>query len=197
VLRRNLILAALAALAVVPPPVAGAGQASRTGRVPSAASGASRSALSWRITPGALGPLRVGMRKREFQQVVSRYAVRVKEYRHTVEGDPMPAASLYADGKHLARILFDDDRIYRIEIEDPHLQTPEGIRVGARLKTLARVYGRGKAGAGEGVVLVFFEAGRSYWLKGGFSLLSKDGSVDWKSLLRQNPQVETIIVVDR
>jgi hypothetical protein len=101
---------------------------------------------SWRIHRSGVGPIRLGVQERQVRRFVRSHGLRAKSVSiRSHEDTEEPHLDIYDGRERLVRLGLDSQsrRVYVVEVTSPRLLTREGARVGMRLRTLARLYGRG------------------------------------------------------
>jgi hypothetical protein len=160
----------------------------------------SRSGL-WSVGPGSVGPFDLGMTAAAIRRQASRYGLRIRRGR----GDDL--LLLTARGHSLLRIAIERGAVDDIVVSDPRFHTAEGARVGTRLWTLARLYGRGYIEPSRPPTAYFGDADpkRAFGIDFEFKRPGRlqlhpdtpNGAVaseaTWRQLLRLNPPVIAII----
>lgn len=145
-----------------------------------------------------MGPIRMGMKTDAVKRACAGNDVTVKETSVMNEGEKSPALAISHKNDLLVLVeLPDPDRsVWRVEVLDRRLKTPQGVGPGSTVQELARHYGVGKVLGSEGLVYSVFDKkgpGRSFGMA-GLSKLAEVG-LTWKNLLKANQKVVHILVV--
>lgn len=116
--------------------------------------GASRAAAEISAEPrDQLGPARLGMSAAELRRAVSG----ARDTTWSQEGMTERGVVLPIQGGQ-ALAMLSGDSVIRIQVNDRGPRTQEGLGVGSSMEELRGAYGRACAGAGEGIVAVWFPA---------------------------------------
>ena len=154
----------------------------------------------WKIESNRLGPIRLGMPKSEVIRLASKYGLQAQNRTVRMEGDEYPVVVLTRGRDSLARLEFIKNAVWRITVINRFFQTAKGIRVGSRFSEMARRYGKGHIGFGEGEVCAIYperSPGLSFCLADARKFAVQAPDVPWESVLRVNPRILSILITGK
>lgn len=158
----------------------------------------STSTAMWVIQSDRLGPLRLGMSESEVVEVARKHGLSARKRMASHEGEMYPEIIVSRSGSSFARLDLDKRRVYRIVVLSGRFRTSEKLGIGTSVDALAKRYGKGAVGVGEGTVCALFarKPGISFCLTNSAELL-RSGQPSWTTVLRRNPKVERVLIVGR
>lgn len=141
------------------------------------------------IDARGVGPIHLGMSRDEVEKLPH---VTVEASEIVLEGMTTPTLNVMRDGQALATAELEDNRVSRIRIESPDVETARGAKVSMTAEELEKIYGAGKVISGEGNICALFEAEPGV----SFCFQTNEPTVkDWAELRKANPKVGRILVV--